>query len=79
MTTTRFLFFNEAAKIMRLTPRAFSERVNRTHKDFWKNKVIPGYRNQIEVSDFEKYIAWLKRSGIPDKRGICCRDKRAVL
>lgn len=58
------LFLSEMAKDLRISSRAMRNRINDTHKDFWKGKVINGYRKSVERADYEKYLSWLKRSNL---------------
>lgn len=63
------LFLNEMAHELRIAPRTLRWRMKGPHRVFWEGKVLAGYRKTVEREDFEKYIAWLKRSGLDDHRG----------
>lgn len=63
------LFLSEMARELRITPRALRWRMKGPHRIFWEGKVLAGYRKTVDRADFEKYVAWLKRSGLDDHRG----------
>ena len=63
------IFLSEMAKELRISTRALRARINGAHRCFWEGKIIPGYRKSADRADFEKYIAWMKRSGLEDARG----------
>ncbi len=66
---TEIIFIDEMAQALRITKRAMRSRINDTHRVFWQGKVIGGYRKSVSREDFEKYLTWLKRSGLEDGRG----------